>query len=240
MKKLFMILSVAVIYSCNSHNAKRIEPLPDSNSNPSGTEPIITKKLTPTEFVNKLKEKGYFNYTEKAYETIAIKAILKNYDSLGFMTAFSHKSPYQSYDKRFYDCGDGKELFKEGGVISMIEEMQPFFDKVGFPIRYSKDAYTGSIHTIEVNGRSYVLAQGGPLMWGETIAKYADMINNEFALNNKTERIYLMSSDNEYMVFLTKDQYDLLSVSFPPQKRPQEVKEWTEQALAQLQGAIYR
>jgi hypothetical protein len=236
MKKLFIIFSVAVFYSCNSHNTKSTPPLPASNSSTAISEPIITKKLTAAEFVSKLKGKGYFCYTEKAYEAIVSKAILKYYETQEFMTAFNKKAPYQSYDMRFYDCGDGEELFKQGGIISMIKEMQPFFDKVGISLRYSNDLYVGNLHTMDINGRYYVLAQGGPLLWGETIAKYADMINMELALKNKAERVYLMSGDNEYMVFLTKDQYDLLSVSFPPQKRPLGVKEWTDKALEELKG----
>ena len=198
-------------------------------------KPVITKTTTDTAFINKFTEMGYFDYTDATKLKVVRDSLRKHFNGdKEFFTAYNKKAPYQFYDGRFYSCGDGEELFEQGGVIDLIKEMQPLLSKIGLPVNYAKDSYVNNYHSIELNGRPYVLAQGSPLMWGETIVKFADMINAELELIKSRERIYLLTNENIYMVFLTAEQYELISSCFAYDKRPLPVKEWTSKAMEEL------
>ena len=196
--------------------------------------------MTAAEFIAKLDELGYFEYTEESKLSLVKESMTKHFTNEDFMTAFSRNPPYQSVDLRIYSCGDGEELFEEGGAISLIKEMRPLLDKIGVQINYSNDNYIGNQHTIVINGRTYVLAKGSPLLWGETIVKFAEMINAELELLKSKERIYLMTNENVYMVFLTLEQYQTVSANFSYDKRPLTVNEWTTKTLDEISRIMNR
>lgn len=179
------------------------------------------------EFVNRLTEKAYFSYTDAAELEEIKETIEENFDEDGiFMSGFESVA---SIDKRFYDCGDCEELFEEGGVVSLLEEMKPLFDKMGFEAKYVDDSYTGTSHFITMNDKQYSLSEGSMLMWGETFVKYADMINAELSLQNKQERIYLITYDeNNYMVFLTQELYQFVVGQVLVDDAPRTTEEWTK------------
>lgn len=179
------------------------------------------------DFVTRLTELGYFSYTDAAGLEETKATLEENFEEDGiFMSGFSSIA---SMDMRFYDCGDCEELFEEGGVIELLEEMQPLFDQIGLPAAYSDDTYTEAEHFITFNGRQYKLAEGNMLMWGETFVKYADMINAELALIGKEERIYLITYDeNNYMVFLTPAQHQFVVKHLLSDNAPKTSEEWTK------------
>jgi hypothetical protein len=179
------------------------------------------------EFVKRLTEKAYFSYTDAADLEEIKETIEENFDEDGiFMSGFESAA---SIDKRFYDCADCEELFEEGGVISLLEEMKPLFDKLGFEAKYADDSYTESGHFITLNGKKYTLSEGSMLMAGEIFVKYADMINAELALQNKGERIYLITYDeNNYMVFLTKELHQFVVGQVLSDDAPKTSEEWTK------------
>lgn len=146
--------------------------------------------------------------------------------------------PYQTCDLKIYNCGDGEELYEEGGVVALLNEMKPLFDEIGMSIDYSNDSYLDNQHSISLNGRHYILAEGSLLMWGETIARFAEMINSELELIDSKERIYLMSNDNEYMVFLTIEQYQFICANISAENIPLPVDVWTQKRLEEIVNMI--
>jgi hypothetical protein len=94
-------------------------------------------------------------------------------------------------------------------------------------IAYTDDCYTEEGHTIAVNDRIYVMAQGSILMWGETFVRFAEMINHELELQVVPERIYLLTYDDaHYMIFLTEDQRKFICQHVLPENCPLTTSEW--------------
>jgi len=195
--------------------------------------------MTGQELVYNLEKAGYFKFTDEDKLSFVRDTIIKHFNNeKEFMTEFSNTQPFPSYDLRFYDCADGEGLFEEGGVISLIKEMGAFWDKNHIKLSYSDDTYAGNFHSIIVNGRTYILAKGSSLMWGETIANFVEMINSELQVQNSNERLYLMTNENEYMVFLTEAQYDILTANLTLNKRPLTVSEWVTNKTNELNRMI--
>jgi len=192
--------------------------------------------MTGNDFLLKLVENGYFKYTDpKDLQAVKDGLLLNLEADTGFMTEFNFDGPFQTtaMDRRFYNCGDGEELFEAGGVTDMLDRMAPLFTKIGVSISYSDDDYSNDKHTIKLNGRKYLLADYSPLGWGETIEKYAKMLNNELALHQSDERIYLYSHDSgEYMVVLTGKLFEIVSSYVHPDKSPLTVDAWIEKILS--------
>jgi len=235
--KYHSLFILAIFCSCGNNETAKPAIVQDTIPIIQKIIPVIAKKMDGKEFIQKFSEIGYFDFTEKSKLKLVQDSLRKHFNGdKEFFTEYNRNPPFQFYDSRFYSCGDGEELYEEGGVVSLIKEMQPFLNKIRIQINYSKESYVNSYHSIEVNGRPYVLAQGSPLVWGETIAKFADMINAELEMRNSPERIYLLTNENEYMVFLTKDQFDLVNTYFLSDKRPMTVSEWTNKQLTELNG----
>jgi hypothetical protein len=239
MSKLHLLFILIILCSCSNSKTHQAIIIQDTMPIIQETKPVIIKNMTDKEFIERFSEIGYFDYTEKSKLKLVQDSLRKHFNGdKEFFTEYNRNPPFQFYDSRFYSCGDGEELYEEGGAVSLIKEMQPFLNKIGIQINYLNDSYVNNSHSIVVNGRTYVLAQGSPLMWGETIAKFAEMINAELDTHNSKERLYLLTNENEYMVFLTKEQYDLIGSYFLPDKRPLTVSEWTTKALDELNGIM--
>jgi hypothetical protein len=201
-------------------------------------QPKMIKKLSTDELLEKLQETGYFDYTKSDKLNLLKDSIRIKLHKHEFLTEFNQKSPYQSLDMRFYNIGDGEELYEENGVVSLINEMQPFLEKIGVHLDYSNDSYVGSTHTIVVNGRQYFMAQGSPLMWGETIAEFTEMINAELEFHKSKEKVYILEKGSYYLVFLTEEQYELINNAIQPDQRFLKINEWTAKVVNELKGFI--
>lgn len=196
----------------------------------------MIKKLSTEELIEKLQETGYFDYTPAHQLNLLKDSIRINLDKGGFLTTFNQNPPYQSFDMRFYNIGDGEELYEENGVISLINEMQPLLKKIGLQLNYADDSYVGNTHTIVVNGRQYLMAQGSPLMWGETIVQFAEMINAELELHKSKEKVYILDKGSYYLVFLTEEQYELINNTVQPNQRILRINDWVAKILEELKG----
>jgi len=111
-------------------------------------------------FASQLEKLGYFSYTSPAHREEA-KSSLKN----SFDTAKSIITPEQT-EGRIFSCGDCEELFEEGGVPDLLEKMSTLFTALNIRMEYKNDDYTEDGHTIVVNDRTYVMAEGSILAWG--------------------------------------------------------------------------
>lgn len=196
------------------------------------------KKLNTEELLQKLEQTGYFSYTPHDKLNQLKDSIRINLDKGGFMTAFNETSPYQSFDMRFYSVGDGEELYEENGVVSLIDEMQPLLEKIGVQLDYSDDTYVGNTHTIVVNGRQYLMAQGSVLMWGETIVMFAEMLNAELELHSCKESVYILENESYYLIFLTEEQYEAINNTVRPDQRILKINDWTAKIMEELKGFI--
>lgn len=192
--------------------------------------------MNSKEFVDRLDQLGYFSYTPQETLDKAKTSLTRNFEERNLlMVGSSQEPPFLSFDRRFYNCGDGEALYEAGGVPDMLEEMRPVFEKAGFRLDYSSDEYTQTEHTIVVNGRKYMMAAGSILMWGETFLKYAEMINEELLLQGIDERLYLLDFDgSSYMVFLTRKQFDFLRQTLPDETSPLETAEWLTKFMQKM------
>jgi hypothetical protein len=176
MNRSFLFFAATIINSCHSAINKQDKDSNQSTSIIQNIKQVDSTRMTGKEFIGKFETLGYFNYTEKNRLKIVADSLKTHFvGDKEFMTAFNKKSPYQSFDLRFYNCADGEDLYK-GGAISLIQEMMPLFNKIGIRINYKEDNYINNTHTLVVNGNLYVLAQGNPspLFWGETFVKFAN------------------------------------------------------------------
>lgn len=185
-------------------------------------------------FVAELEKSGYFSYTlpEKLEE--AKSALTDSFDKDRCLV-----SRYD--DERIFSVGDCEALFEAGGVPDLLDEMQSLFAQMNVSIAYSDDDYTDEGHTITVNGRKYIMAQGSILMWGETFLKYAEMINQELELQAKEERIYLFGYDDcQYMILLNERQLAFVAQNVKPECRPLTTVDWetvaTESIMRSFNG----
>ena len=239
MQKFYLLAILVLTGSCHNTSQKQVPQKEDTLVRSSDVVFTPSKKLTATEFIDKIEGLGYFAYADNKNVPVVKKTIKNHFTGdKEFMTEFQAKYPFQSLDLRFYSCGDGEELYEEGGVVALLEEMKPLFNKLRVPLNYSNDSYFGNSHSIVLNNKSYTLATGGPLMWGETIAKYAEMINYELAKYNKRERLYILTNENYYMVLLTQELYELIGQYFKTDKSPATVEEWVTQTQNELQRLL--
>ena len=235
---LYLSFILTFIHFCSKGNILQSNIAQDTIPK---TTSKITNRMIDKEFIAKLTELGYFDFTEKDKLQIVQDSLASRFNNNKvFFTECDRNPPFHFYDSRFYSCGDGEELYEEGGVISLIKEMQPLLSKIGVQLNYSNDSYVNNYHSIVVNGTTYVLAQGSPLMWGETIQRYAEMVNAELVRNNSKEQLYLLTNENEYMVFMTTEQYNLVCECFSPDKRPLTVSDWTTKTLNELYNSMSR
>ncbi len=237
---LFLIFALFVV-SCRSF--EKIKEVREESANPpTDTVPILKPSMNATDFISALTDLGYFAYAEPDRVLQVKDSLAHQFNTNGdFITEFSKKPPYVSYDLRFYSCGDGEELFEEEGVVSLLKEMKPIFEKLKVSMHYSDDNYAGGLHSLNMNGRYYTLFSGGILMQGETIAKTAEMINAELSLQKAKERIYLLSLEGGYyMIFLTEEQNRLVSTYFTGTRGPVTVDQWVINTTAEIKTLFNR
>jgi hypothetical protein len=114
--------------------------------------------------------------------------------------------------------------------------MAPFFGKLGVWMEVSDhvEEYPdgrGLDHRITLNGKEYILFDNWEgYGWGESPQRFAGMINDQLALQQSPERLYLIQGGNDGRgVFLTPEQYELVSPLIDNlNERPLPTKKWCE------------
>jgi hypothetical protein len=192
------------------------------------------QKMNGLTFATELEKLGYFSYASSNLEE-AKDALIKSFDT--DRSIITH----EKWDRRIYACGDCEELFEGGGVPHLLDEMSTLFTALNIGMMYEEDNYAEALHSIIVNGRRYIMAQGSILMWGETFLRFAEMINQEFELQSIQERIYLLSYDDcQYMIFLTEGQHRFICDQVLPENSPLTTSAWeavsTESLMKILNG----
>ncbi|MDA3842864.1 MAG: hypothetical protein PF588_00660, partial [Candidatus Kapabacteria bacterium] len=135
---------------------------------------------------------------------------------------------------RLYMC-DNETLFEYGGFTEMLEKVKPTFDKIGLKININNhfeewnDEKAWLNHRITINGTDYTIFKNFKYYgWGEAVARFAQIVNQEAEKQSVEERIYLAHGGNDgFMIFLTKELYQYIySVHNDKLSKPLEVGEW--------------
>jgi hypothetical protein len=144
---------------------------------------------------------------------------------------------YKGIDPRHYNL-DNETLFEEGGIVESLEEMAPFFAKMNIPMDISEhveewDPKTGLDHRITLNGKPYtIFDQWQNHGWCEAAQRFADIVNDQLAIQGSNERMYLVHGSNDgRAIFLTEELYAFIRPLIDDiRERPMPTKEWSEYA----------
>ena len=185
-------------------------------------------------FVKRLEELGYFKYAAPSDVEPLKRDLIDYYSPDGDLPSINDEETDTPKDYRGYLC-DGEEVYEEGGIIKLLKELQPTFDKLGFQCEITDhfeewDCENDWLnHRITINGTEYVLFKNFTgIGWGEALARIAKILNRELEKQGKDERIYLaMGGNDSCCIFLTEELYRYIySIYKNPYYKPLEPCEW--------------
>lgn len=202
---------------------------------------LFISKQEAERVVNQLSELGYYKYANPG-DVDSLKAdLVSSISAYGVLSTLfpdrptSLDQPIISKDYRYY-LFDGETIFEKGGFTSTLKEMQAFFDKIDLKLDITNHieeinpATRGLNHELTVNGKQYIifheLTRG--YAWDDAAKKYAEMINDQLEMQNKNERLYLISGGNDgAAVFLTDELFQFINkLLVDEQWKPLPVSRW--------------
>ena len=185
--------------------------------------------------VQKLEALGYFKYTDKN-DIDEIKAEVYNslkQDGL-LSTVWREEKPYNSKDYRHYEL-DNETLFEPDGFTNYLKDFEHFFSVIGFNLVITNhieewdEEHECVNHSITINGKDYIIFKNFKgYGWGEAAQRFAEILNDQLAIQGKDERIYLSSGGNDgRAIVLTEAQFNLLDPILKHQtERPLRIDDW--------------
>ena len=194
----------------------------------------IYNKNEAENFVKRLDELGYFKYTDSLDLANLKENMIDCYDPESGLTTIWDDSTKTPKDYRYYFC-DGEEVYEQGGIINLLKDLKPTFDKLDFKCEITDhfekwdDKNKWLNHRITINGTEYVIFKNFAEMgWGEAPKRIAEILNIELSKQGKDEKIYLANAGNEgILIFLTDKLYKYIySVYKNPDWKPLEANEW--------------
>jgi hypothetical protein len=166
--------------------------------------------------VARLENLGYFAYTVPAHLQQLKAELGKGLAEEHYFPFIDSGSPSYIYlDPRQFNL-DNETLFEQGGILQALAEMSPLFSKMNIRMEISDhiEEYDqkGLNHRITLNGKPYVIFhQWDGYGWGESAQRFADIVNDQLALQNSNERLYLIQgAEDGRAVFLTVEQHGLV------------------------------
>ena len=188
-------------------------------------------------FVKQLEELGYFKYADKA-DVDSLKAnFINDFDPQAELTSIWDDKTHLPKDFRYYFC-DGENIYEQGGIIELLKDLKPVFDKMKFKCETSNhfeewdDKNKWLNHKITINGTEYVIFKNFKAHgWGEAPFRIAQILNGELKKQNLDEQIYLVNGGNDgRLALLTSEQYKLISAIYKDRKwKPLEIDEWAKE-----------
>lgn len=187
-----------------------------------------------TDFVNHLEKLEYFKYADPTEIKALKETMIEAYDPAGELVTIWDDETGTPKDYRLYMC-DGENLFEEGGFTSMLDDLQPTFNKLGLKIVITNhveewdDTNNWLNHYVTINGNNYTIfkhfKEAG---WGEAAQTLADILNAELSLQGKDERIYLVNGGNDgRLIFLEEKQFRYINIIYRNEQwKPLSVKDW--------------
>jgi hypothetical protein len=185
-------------------------------------------------FVDKLDDMGYFKYADSVNIDTLKQDMIMFYNPESYLTTIWDDSTYIPLDYRLYFC-DNEYVSEGGGIVGMIEEMKPTFERMGakMTIDYNISEYDMENnwlnHKISINGNEYELFKNFTgTGWGHAVKKLAWVVNKELTAQGIKDRVYLINGGNDGMlVFLTPQQYLYIYSNYSnPYWKPLQVYEW--------------
>lgn len=198
----------------------------------------VTSADPAEQLAAQLETLGYFTYTDPADKPQVKSEITTWLTTKGHLPHVEMEiSPYRSLDPRHYIL-DNEDLYEQGGIVETLARMAPVFAKMNVRMKISDhyevwDQSTGLDHRITLNGKPYtIFHQWKDYGWSESAQRFADIVNDQFALQNSKERLYLIGGGNDgRAVFLTDELYALIRPYTEGNKQlecPLPTKEWCE------------
>jgi hypothetical protein len=186
-------------------------------------------------FVENLDKLGYFKYADKNNVKKLKDIMIEEWDPNSELSSIWDEKG-MPLDFRYYYC-DGEILFEEGGIIDMLNDLKPTFQKIGFTCKISShfekwdEANKSLDHRITINDTEYVIFKDFKgTGWQESAFRLAEILNTELEKQNIDERIYLVSSGNDgRLIFLTDELYQYIySVYKNRSWKPLAINEWAK------------
>jgi hypothetical protein len=184
------------------------------------------------QIVQQLEILSYFKYASPTDIPEIKKEMVDSLSRFNYLgTVFFDQGFYHSKDFRHYPL-DNEELFEEGGFTYYLQTMKILFDKMDFKLEISnhieEDGEKGLNHFITLNGKEYIIFKNfSDAGWGEAAQRFAQIINDQLNLQNKEEKLYLISGGNDgHAVFLSDAQFALLDPILKGFERPFKVEDW--------------
>ena len=195
------------------------------------------------QFVFELTKLGYFQYTDEAYIEEVKKQKSIGYDEYKILIPTDlYKNSRIPKDYRYYHC-DGEEIYEQGGIINLLNELKSTFVKLDFRCEINGYFEEWNIERnwlnqqITINGTKYVLFENSREQgWGEAPLRIAQILNRELSKQGINEQIYLISGGNDgFLVFLTPEIYKYISSVCKKDKNlPYTLDEWAKQMNVKL------
>lgn len=170
------------------------------------------------EIILQLEALGYFKYAHEADLPLLKQEIGNELSQRKYLPfVMTGDDPFRVFDPRHYSL-DGEDLFEQNGITDALKMMQPLFEKMNVQMVVSDhfEEYEGEglNHHITINGKRYIIFdQFEENGWGEVAQRFADIINDQLAIQQSEERIYLICGGNDgRAIFLTEDLFNLMDI----------------------------
>jgi len=187
---------------------------PISNDGSRYRLPII--EMAADQLIDELEKLGYFSYADPADQHQLKGELGKGLAERHYFPYIETGRPrYQGIDPRQYILNN-EDLFEKGGILRALKEMAPLFAKMNISMEISDHVeeydQIGLNCQITLNGKPYIIFhQWKGYGWGESAQRFADIVNDQLAIQNSSERLYLIQgAEDGRAVFLTTELHILV------------------------------
>lgn len=187
-------------------------------------------------FVKQLDELGYFKYADSS-DLDSLKATFINeFDPDTELTSIWDENTHLPKDYRYYFC-DGEEVYEQGGILGLLKDLNPVFEKMNFTCNVSNNLEEWDSknkwlnHEITINGTKYIVLKNFKgYGWGESPFRIAQILNIELRKQNIDEQLYLVNGGNDgRLAILSKKQYELIYKTYKDDNwKPLQINEWAK------------
>lgn len=206
-----------------------------ANTKIEKTETVYNKQDAEA-FVKRIDELGYFKYADSTDIDSLKNDMIINYDPDNALTTIWDDNTGTPKDFRYYSC-DGEDVYEQGGIIDLLKNLKPTFDKLNFKCEITnhfevwdeKNKWLN--HRITINGTEYIIFKNFPESgWGEASKRIGEILNAEFVKQGIDEKIYLISGGNDgSLIFLNDSLYKYIYTVYKnPLWKPLELEEWAK------------
>lgn len=167
--------------------------------------------------IYQLEESSYFQYASSSeipeIKNELIDSILM-YGVLG--TSYDDQKLHPKCHRLFHL--DGEDLYEQDGFQEQIKFMKTYFEKTGLQLNFEQyyEVYEeGLTHWFVLNGKKYeVFKDFDEYGWEEAAAAFAYILNEQFEIQNKPDRAYLIDGGNDGQLFLANPLHVNLLIPF--------------------------